>query len=573
VPFLYSSRMFIREKKFANQTKSSIQIVENQRIGHTTKQRVIRHVGTAHTPDEIQQLKLIALVLKDEFENKRITSHGKKSHPHFAASVGDLGVTATNDLVDISKIREIARRTLGIHDVYGYLYDRLGFGNLFSRPKQREESARLLREIVLARIAHPVSKRASVAMLDENFGVSLDLDHVYQMMDKMDDHFIERLQLRTQTETLKLTGEKLSVLFYDATTLYFESFSEDELKQNGYSKDLKFNQPQVLLALFVTEGGLPIGYELFPGATFEGHTLVTVLEKLKSRYQLKDIVFVADRGLFSEDNLKLLEEKKLKYIVGARIKNMSKKLTDDILNADNYKPIELSHHQLKKSEGKIQQRVAIFDYTETRKLVVHYSSKRAFKDAADRDKSIEKLRKKLKKSKDPKSLLSSYGYKKFLDIKGKAEIIVNEDKIKEASVWDGLVGLVTNYHDANAEQLFRYYRGLWQIEESFRINKHDLKMRPIYHWSPHRVKAHIAICFMSFVCVRHLEYLVATQIAKLSPEVIRHTLLHVQASIIEDTLSKKTWILPSMISTDAKRIYQILGIKIPLGVTAIKCGA
>lgn len=573
MPLLYDGCMFIREKKFANQTKSSIQIVENQRIGHTTKQRVIRHVGTAHTSEEIEQLKLIALVIKDDLENDRIATRSQKTQSQFASEIGNLGVLATNNLVDISKVREIARHTLGIHDVYGYLYDRLGFGNLFSRPKQRETSAKVLREIVLARIAHPVSKRASVALLDERFGVSLDLDHVYQMMNKIDDPFIERLQLRAQKETLKLTGEKLNVLFYDATTLYFESFTEDDLKQNGYSKDLKFNQPQVLLALFVTEGGLPIGYELFPGATFEGHTLVTVLEKLKSRYQLKDIVFVADRGLFSEDNLKLLEEKKLKYIVGARIKNMSKKLTDDILNTDNYKSIELSHHQSKKSEEKIQQRVAIFNYTETRKLVVHYSSKRAFKDAADRDKSIEKLRKKLKKSKDPKSLLSSYGYKKFLGIKGKAEIIVNEDKIKEASVWDGLVGLVTNYHDANAEQLFRYYRGLWQIEESFRINKHDLKMRPIYHWSPHRVKAHIAICFMSFVCVRHLEYLVTTQIAKLSPEVIRHTLLQVQASIIEDTQSEKTWLLPSMVSLNAKRIYQILGIKIPSGVTAIKCGA
>jgi transposase len=564
--------MFVRVKKSADKLSASIQIVQNQRVDNTTKQSVLRHVGTAHTDEEIEQLKRIGETIKNELENKITELQTKKLNTKFASVVGNVNALTKDRMVDITQLQERARRIFGIHDTYGYIYDRLGFTNLFSRPKQRENSATVLRDIVLSRIAYPVSKRASIDWLFEKCGIELNLDHVYQMMDKIDNTFIERLKKRTLSETLKLTGEKLRVLFYDCTTLYFESFSEDELKQNGYSKDLKFNQPQILLVLFVTEKGLPIGYELFPGSTFEGHTLITALENLKKQYDLKDVVFVADRGLFSEDNLKLLEEKKFKYIVGARIKNMSKKMQTDIFNIDNYKSIQSRIHNINKKnkEKKIEQRVASFSCEKERKLVVHYSNKRAKKDEYDRNKAIEKLRKKISKSKDPKSLLSSYGYKKFLGIKGSAEIVVQENKIQDAAKWDGLVGVITNDKEATPEQLFSHYRGLWQIEESFRINKHDLKMRPIYHWQPQRVKAHIAICFMSFVCVRYLEFLAHAQIQKISPEVIRHALMNVQGSIIEDKKTSRKFLLTSEMPSYAKEIYRILNIKIPASVSEIK---
>jgi len=163
---------------------------------------------------------------------------------------------------------------------------------------------------------------------------------------------------------------------------------------------------------------------------------------------LRRSLFVADRGLFSEDNLKLLEEKKFKYIVGARIKNLSKKLTNDILNTDNYQAIDIKFKNKKNREEKAEQRIASFEHKQGRQLVVHYSSKRACKDEYDRNKSLEKLQKKLAKSKDPKSLLNNTGYKKFLNIKGDAEIGINADKIGQAAAWDGLMGVITNDKEA-----------------------------------------------------------------------------------------------------------------------------
>src|SRR3990167_6830265 len=224
----------------------------------------------------------------------------------------------------------------------------------------------------------------------------------------------------------------------------------------------------------------------------------------------------------------------------------------------------------KKQKEKPVQRIAIFDEKNGRQLIVHYNSERAKKDEYDRNKSIEKLYKKLAKSKDPKSLLNNYGYKKYIELQGEAKIKINESKIEESARWDGLLGVMTNIKDSSPEVLLKHYRGLWQVEESFRINKHDLKMRPIYHWKPHRVKAHIAISFMAFVCVRHLEYRVALQSEKLSPEEIRKALLRTQASIIHDKKSGGLFLLPSKINVHAKEIYRIMRIKLPSHLMKLK---
>jgi len=566
--------MYIRTKKTPRSQSVSVQLVESFRENGKIKQRVLRHFGTADTKEKIEELKQLAAAIKTELMNKKLIQKLPNTKTtSFGQLVGRGKDIPDDTLIHAAYLEEVQHTILGIHDIYGHVYEQVGFFNLFSRPAQRIYSASLLREIVLARIAEPKSKRGSVALLKEKFGVTLNLDHVYQMMDKFDDLFYERIQQRALATALKLTGEKLRVLFYDATTLYFESFTEDELKQNGYSKDMKFNQPQILLALFVTEKGLPVGYELFPGSTFEGHTLVPVLENLKARYQLEEIIFVADRGLFSEENLKSLEEKKFKYVVGARIKNASKKLKEAILNENNYQAIDIKWDNKKTQKETPIQRIATFMQGEKRRMIVHYHSERAKKDSYDRNKSVEKLYKKLTKSKDPKALLSNYGYKKYIDVKGDAKLGINKTKIEEAAKWDGLLGVITNITDAPPATLLMHYRGLWQIEESFRINKHDLKMRPIYHWKPHRVRAHIAISFMAFVCVRYLEYRLSVQSQKVSPEVIRQSLMQVQGSVIKDAKSKKCFLLPSKINSVAKEIYRIFRITVPRKMVAIKCSA
>ena len=435
----------------------------------------------------------------------------------------------------------------GIHAVYGSLYEELGLHRLLPRYRYRA-SHRALFHSVMARLANPGSKRHSVRRLEEDFGVQLPLEQVYRMMDQLDADRIDRLNTLAGQQAQALLGGPLTVLFFDCTTLYFESFTEDELKQKGYSKDAKFNECQVLLALLVTEAGLPVHYEVLPGARFEGHSLIPVVKALQIQYNVQQAVCVADRGMLSEANLQALEDAGLHYIVGAKLKHLPKTQQARILDDTHYQPL-----------GDDGGRVLSFPH-QSRRVLVSYSPVRAEKDRHDRHTAITKLLKKLAKSNNPKDLLNNYGYKKYLQVKGETELGIDQDKVEQAQRWDGLHGVITNLPDTDNATILSQYRGLWQVEDTFRVTKHDLKVRPIYHWTPARIRAHIAIAFMTLLCVRHLSYRMALQSRPVSPEVIRNALVHVQHSVLQHQRTKQRYAIPSTISDIARKLYAVMGL-------------
>jgi transposase len=551
--------MFTRTKKDPRTGATYVQLVESYREAGQMKQRVIRHIGTAKSDESLAHLKHLADIVKVELE------HHLLKQQIILPEVDDVKKLKTqpiahNEKISLTHAQACKSMILGIHDIYGFIYDLIGFNKAFPTSRRNAKAVKLLREMVLARIAIPGSKRASVNTLANQFGVDLKLDNVYQMMDKLNDVFCENIQKQALAIALNLTHEKLKVLFYDATTLYFESFIEDDLKQNGYSKDMKFNQSQILFALFVTDKGLPIGYEIFPGATFEGHTLIPILEKLKTRYHIKDVVFVADRGMLSKNNLDYLDKNHFHYIVGARLKSLS----------------QYEQQKIIAWCGQLNKELTVDEVTERIKLnasqtlILSYKPSRAKKDRADREKAIQKLQSRLKRSKNPKQLISRYGFQKFISVLGEAHLEIDEVKLASEAIWDGVTGILTNHPILENQQILANYRGLWQVEESFRISKHDLKIRPIFHWTPRRIKAHMAIAFMAFVCVRYLEYRVNLETEKLSPEQIRQSLMSVQATVIRDTQSIKDYLFLLPINHCAKQIYRTLGIKVPSNVSRLK---
>jgi transposase len=564
--------MFIRIKKSKNSPKCGVQIVESKRVDGKVRQRIVKHLGTAMEGEELEALKALAESIKLRMEQAGqlplFADEAKIEIKKDSKISKDDEVKREDFNVNLLDIKEERRVIKGIHDVYGKLYDELGFNGLIGNPARNKRSIEALKEIVLARVANPDSKRGSVNNLETNFAVHLDLNLVYRMMDKISDKEILKLNKLVYTKTKSLFKEKIDVIYFDATTLYFESFTEDEFKKNGYSKDGKFNQPQVVLALMVTKEGLPVGYKAFSGDTFDGHTLIPVLKEIKEHYDLDKVVYVADAGMFNRDNLKefeTLDKEKMTYIVGARIKNMPKSIQEQILDSNNYKTIDDNT------------KVATFEY-EGKKLLVSHSLKRAKKDKYEREKGIEKLRIKLSKEKSVKSHLSNQGYKKYLQLEESfsnqaddksnnskqcdLNIVLNEKKIEEDAQWDGLKGIITNNSELTNKELLQQYSNLWQVEESFRITKHDLKIRPIYHHKEERVKAHLAISFMAYTLVRHLEHRVRLQYKKLSPQRIRTTLLGVQESILYDTKHDRKFALPSAISLDAEKIYKLMEVKI-----------
>ena len=544
--------MFVRVKSTPNPPRQTVQIVASERIGDKVKQRIVRYVGVAMNDEELVKMKELAEFIKANLEEEAAPALFRPDELARMAIDGRKTADLSPDqplTVDLKQLREESRVVVGIHEIYGKMFDELGFDRVVGDPARRVQAAKTIKHLVMARIANPSSKRKSVINLEQDFGVKLDLNAVYRTLDYVDEQSIELIQKKAWDAAKELFAQKIDVIFYDCTTLYFESFIEDELREKGLSKEHRFSESQVLLAMMVTRDGLPLGYRLYNGATWEGHTLADAIAHIKSMAEVERVVFVADSGLLSKDNLALIEKSEKQYIVAARLKNLPESIKKQILDKGSY---QQGDHMLIKE----------ITLPGARRLLVNYTEKRARKDAHDRQKALAKLQKKINKSKNPESFISNASHRRYLKIENQQSVKIDEEKIRSAERWDGLHGVITNISNMSAEEAFEQYGGLWQIEESFRLTKHDLRVRPIYHWTPRRIQAHVAICFMALVSIRHLSYRVKLQYQPLSPEIIRNELVHVQQSILIHKRNGTHYGIPSKPTLHAKKIYQVMGEKL-----------
>jgi hypothetical protein len=543
--------MFIRKKASPhNPNKISIQIVENIRKADSVSQSVIRHVGVARNEEEVKDLLLLAEKIKLNLEEERqpvLPLFNPEDVLKSAVEARKKKIEQDDELnVNLKKLREEQRINEGIIDVFGNLFDELNFDKIFTRGSVVAHNA-TLKSCVLARIANPSSKMRTSELVEKDFAIRLPLDRIYRMMDQL-EVLEERVKTFVKDSTLGIIGGKVNVLFYDITTLYFESFSEDELRKFGFSKDCKFKEVQVVLVLITTISGLPITYEIFPGNTSEVKTLLPSIQNLKKIYNVEEVEFVADRALFSDDNLQLLEDEGVKYVIAAKLKNMNQDIKSQILKIkngelDGYKTSEVDHNG--------------------RRLIISYSPDRAAKDKKDRERLVSRLEK-ISNNKDTvevKKLIKNAGTNKYLTFRvDKSVAQINRDKITADELWDGIHGVITNSKISQSEAIEKY-ANLWQIEESFRITKHDLKVRPVFHRESDRIKAHILICFLAYTLARQMMYRTKLQYESMSFERIRNELLAVQASILVHQTTKEKYIVPSKASIDAIKLYQILGLK------------
>ena len=349
---------------------------------------------------------------------------------------------------------------VGFHEVGLKLMEEFEFERLF--PKARRGLWRLFAQMVLMRLAAPgASKRRAVARLRSHFGVNVPLHRVYRMMDKLSDGFIERVQHIAQREARALLGAKCEVLFFDATTLYFEVNNSDELRKNGWSKDGKSQHVQVVLALVQTVEGLPIGYELFPGNTADVSTLLPVVRKLQERFDISRTTLVADSGMLSKANVAALQELNCDYLLAARLGSLADDKLDKLLlqldnqamDADGFKLLDTEYGG--------------------RRLVLSYSPKLASKQRSDRTKLIDKLQKKLGKSgKGVGNLIGNSKYRKWVKVDD-AEVAKLDIEAIEAqeSRLDGVRGIYTSLSKeaSLASAIKARYSELWRIEHGFRV--------------------------------------------------------------------------------------------------------
>jgi len=315
----------------------------------------------------------------------------------------------------------------------------------------------------------------------------------------------------------------MNIVFYDVTTLYFEAKEEDDFKRMGFSKDGKHQQPQIVLGLLVSQNGYPLDYDLFEGNKYEGDTLIPVVEHFVAKHKPEKLVVVADAGLLSKANIKALVEKKNQYILGARIKNETKAIIARILS------LKL-----------IDKQSVMLDNEDGSKLIISYKKARAIHDFKNRQRGLEKLEKKIKSGKLTKQQINNKGYNKYLKMEGETTISIDREKFIADEKWDGLKGYKTNTNMTKDEVIEQYHQ-LWTIEKTFRISKHDLQIRPIYHQLQRRIEAHICIAFAACKIYKELErQLKEKQIGK-SPEQVIDILKTILKVEFKTPFSNKTY--------------------------------
>lgn len=461
ITFSYLCDMFIRRRK--NKSGTTSVVVVDKSSG---KFRELKTIGVASDDVEIEALE-------------------RKAREWMSHYTGQMSL----DFDDTERIRSEYRRMLSNVDrtllnmpqtILNSIYDRIGFNSI---------NDVILRHLVVARVCQPLSKVATVEYLKSYFDEDVRLHNIYRYMDSLYDTQRENVQQISVAHTLKVLGGRIGLVFYDVTTLYFESKPQpdDELRQAGFSKDGKTAESQIVLGLLVSEDGYPLSYSIFNGSQYEGRTMIPIIDDFVQRFSLTDFVVVADSGLMSAKNIALLETAGYKYILGARIRSESPSIKAWILSVE-------------RTDGNMEE----CRKNGTQRLIVSYSETRARKNAWNRDKGLERLRKAYAKGTLTKENVNRRGYNKFLDISKDITVSINEKKIEEDMLWDGLKGYLTNT-DLPMEEVISQYHGLWVVERAFRIGKGTLEMRPMFHFSEKRIEAHICICFVAYKVYKELE--------------------------------------------------------------------
>ena len=452
--------MFIRKKR--NKSGSvSVQIIDK-----SNGYRMIKTMGAAHDPHEVQRLmELGALFITRQ--------HGQYSlfpeNHHDRAVIADF----------VKHLGNASIRTMGPELIFGRLFDEIGFDVI-------PES--LFRDIVVARLVYPTSKLKTTDYLYRYQGKTMNVQEVYRFLDRLNECYAEQAKQIAYRHTKKVL-KRIAVVFYDMTSLYFEAEDEDDLRKIGFSKDGKFQNPQIMLGLLVGEQGYPIGYDIFEGNAFEGKTLLPVLKQIQKRYGFGKPVVVADAAMLSNDNLDALDQAKYPFIVAARILNETDAMRKTILTRCH----GLSHGQS-----------VVIDHEQNRRLIISYSDQRAKKDQYNRQRGLTKLRKQVASGRMTKEQLNNRGYNKFLKLTGDVKVEIDEGKILQATRWDGLKGYITNT-DLPPAEIIENYGQLWQIERAFRISKTDLRIRPMYHRRRRRIEAHVLVAFVAYTIYKELE--------------------------------------------------------------------
>lgn len=510
--------MFLRRKKNASGS-ISIQIV-NKVWG---KVKIIESIGSSKDVDEIELLYQQGIeaikLLKNQSELPFDQSLEKQFVEQFISNIQGLSLVGPELLL-------------------GKIFNEIGFNAI---PDE------LFRHLVITRLVYPVSKLKTVDYIAKYKGIQLNVYSIYRYLDKLQAHQISQVKQISLNHTFQLFGKVMNIVFYDVTTLYFEAKEEDDFKRMGFSKDGKHQQPQIVLGLLVSKDGYPLDYNVFEGDKYEGDTLIPIIEHFVLQHKVQELIVVADAGLLSQKNMEALVAKNYQYILGARIKNENKAIIERILTL-----------KLKDKESTLLNR------EDGSKLIISYKTSRAINDFKNRKRGFEKLEQKIKSGKLTKQQINNKGYNKYLKIEGQAKISIDKEKYKADAKWDGLKGYRTNTN-LSKEEVIKQYHELWAVEKTFRISKHDLQIRPIYHQLKRRIEAHICIAFVACKIYKELERQLKEKKSSQTPEKIIDILKTINKVTFTTPYSNKRYEKIIVKTEEQLEVVNLFGLGLEVG--------
>ena len=514
--------MFLRKVTIGG--KQYIRLVENYREDGKVKQRFLATLGRVDQISKQQALNMIEK-LRAWYD--------------------------VDDVVNVSNVKSNVIKNYGAKLVVDKLFEEYELDEYLSKvdKKVRYDLESMIKLMVMNRLLEPKSKLGIYNELDYYGIEDVELHQIYRSLDIL-ARKKEEIEKYMYNKRLNLFNSSIDLIFYDVTTLSFESQQVNGLMNYGYSKDKKFNETQVVLGMSVDRDRFPVSFNIYEGNKFEGHTMKDAIEEMKSKYNLSKVIVVADRGMLSEGNITAIEESGYDYIVGRSIK----KLSDDVdIFKLGYKEIATGIE------------VAETEYKGKRLIVVR-SDERASKDFEERERQIEKAKKMIKNhTVDATTKRGAMKYVKEEHAeKGTYEL--NIEKIEEDARYDGYYGIITNTQE-QAKAIIEEYHSLWEVEESFRTLKGFLKARPIYHWTVRRITGHMVMVFISYVLLKTMEKKLKRSGIEYTHEKIRESLRKMEYA--EMKIEGKRLEIRTNLNEYQRKMLKALGIEEPKKVRII----
>jgi len=394
--------------------------------------------------------------------------------------------------------------------------------NLQRHAKYEYNLNSILKLLVYSRLLFPCSKKKATEIKGYFFDkFDFDLDDVYDALTHFDRHS-GSFQKHIHEHICKKYGRDTSLVYYDVTNYYFETDTQDGFRMRGYSKEHR-RDPIVQMGLAMDKKNIPITYKLFEGNTHDSQTMIPALAEVKREYGVERIIVVADKGLNSGDNIAFNTILDNGYIFSQSVRGASEEFKKYVLDnngyvqiGDDYKkksrilPVKINVTVSGSGKNKRTKKIEV-----DQKQVVFYSKKYADRAKRQREEILSKAADMISNpSKYNKA--TSYGAASYIAniefdkstgevLKTEKKLFIDMEKVKEEERLDGFYSIVTSELDETDERIIEMYRGLWRIEETFKITKSVLAARPVYLSRKDHINAHFLICFIALTLLRIIE--------------------------------------------------------------------